>query len=208
MRELIIVGAGGLGRELLTYVEFDNPIFSFKGFLDDRINILDKTPRSPGIIGTPDTFVPSKNQVFMVAIGKPKDRERYTINLRNQAVDFAHLVHPLAHVSDNLRIGAGTILGPRVGVSVDVRIGSFSFIQEYTVLGHDVQIGDWCQINSHCTLAGNCQIGNYVEIGPNCVITSGAVLEDGVSVAPGSVVYGRIKSGMTVLGNPARRFEF
>ena len=208
MKDLIIVGAGGFGRELLTYIESDNPIFQFKGFLDDRNNILDKTPRVPGIIGTPDTFVPGSNQVFMAAIGEPQARFKYTEHLRNIEVDFGHMVHPMAHMSKSSSIGRGSIIGPRVGVSVDVHIGEFTCIQEYTVIGHDAVIGDWCQINSHCTLSGNCRIGNFVKIGPNCVVLNGAVVEDHVTIGPGSVVYGRIKTGMTVLGNPARRFVF
>ena len=208
MRELIIVGAGGLGRELLGYIESDNPIFKFKGFLDDRPHILDKTPRHPGIIGTPDTFVPGSNQVYFAAIGDPHARFKYTQHLRNLDVDFGHMVHPMAHINVGSTIGRGTIIGPRTGISVDVSIGEFTYIQEYTVIGHDAVIGDWCHINSHCTLSGNCRIGNFVKIGPNCVILNGAVIEDHVTVAPGSVVYGRIKSGMTVLGNPARRFVF
>lgn len=208
MKDLIIVGAGGFGRELLTYIESDNPIFQFKGFLDDRKNILDKTPRFPGIIGTPDTFVPGSNQIFMVAIGEPQARSKYTEHLRNIEVDFGHMVHPMAHMNKSSTLGRGSILGPRVGISVDVHIGEFTCIQEYTVIGHDAVIGDWCQINSHCTLSGNCSIGNFVKIGPNCVVVNGAVVEDHVTIAPGSVVYGRIKAGMTVLGNPARRFVF
>ena len=208
MKDLIIVGAGGLGRELLGYIESDNPIFKFKGFLDDRGSILDRTPRSPGIIGAPDTFIPGANQVYLAAIGDPHARYRYTQHLRQLDVDFGQMVHPMAHMSTRSSVGRGSIVCPRVGISVDVKIGEFTYIQEYTVIGHDTEIGNWCQINSHCTLSGNCKIGNFVKIGPNCVVSNGAVIEDNVTIAPGSVVYGRIRSGLTVLGNPAKRFVF
>lgn len=208
-RQLLIVGASGFGREVLSYIEDDNPLFDFKGFLDDRPHALDAAPRVPGIVGTPDTYQPVPGDVFMVALGDPQARERYTRTLREvHGVDFATVVHPQAHVSRHAVLGRGCIIAPRVGLSVEVRVGDFSCIQEYTVVGHDAQIGNWCQINSHCTIAGGARIGHRVTIQPNCVITSGAILEDGVTVAPGSVVYGRIKAGMTVLGNPARRFQF
>ncbi len=209
MRELLIVGAGGLGREVLGYIEDDNPLFRFKGFLDDRADALVATPREPGIVGSPDAYIPSHGEVFMAAIGDPKSRERYTRRLRDiHQADFATVVHPLANVSRRAAIGRGCIVGPRVGISVDVQIGDFSCIQEYAVIGHDVRIGSWCQINSHCTIAGGASIGNFVTIGPNCVISRQTILEDGVTVAAGSVVYGRIKAGLTVMGNPARLFQF
>lgn len=209
LRNLLIVGAGGFGREVLTYIEDDNPLFRPKGFLDSRSGVLDKTPRSIGVIGDPLTYQPVEGDVFMAALGDPQARFKYTEVLRRiPGVDFATVVHARANVSRHAVIGSGCITGPHVGISVDVRIGDFTCIQEYTVIGHDAQIGDWCQINSHCTISGGVRIGNFVTIHPNCVITAGAVIGDGVKVAAGSVVYGRIPAGITVMGNPARRFAW
>lgn len=209
MRNLLIVGAGGFGREVLTYIEDDNPLFRPKGFLDSRTGALDATPRSIGIVGDPLTYVPVEGDVFMAALGNPRARFDYTRPLREiHQVDFATVVHPQAHVTRHARIGRGCIVAPRAGISVDVQIGDFSCIQEYAVIGHDARIGDFCQINSHCTIAGGARIGDFVTVHPNAVITSGAVVGDGATVGAGSVVIGRVPPGVTVLGNPARRFEF
>ena len=48
-RNLLIVGAGGFGREALAYIEDDNPLFKVKGFLDSRTDALNATPRDVGI---------------------------------------------------------------------------------------------------------------------------------------------------------------
>lgn len=207
MKSLLIVGAGGFGREVLTYIEDDNPIFRPKGFLDSRTSVLDATPRSIGIIGDPLSYEPSDGDVFMAALGDPEARFKYTETLRvKHGAEFVTVLHARAKVSRYAVFGRGCITGPHVGVSVDVLIGDFTCIQEYTVIGHDARIGDWCQINSHCTISGGARIGNFVTIHPNCVITSNSVIGDGVKVCAGSVVYGRIPAGTTVIGNPARRF--
>ncbi|MDA8523771.1 NeuD/PglB/VioB family sugar acetyltransferase [Acidovorax sp. NCPPB 4044] len=208
-RNLLIVGAGGFGREVLTYIEDDNPLFRPKGFLDSRTSALDGMHRSVGIVGDPLTYVPVSGDVFMAALGDPAARLKYTETLRTlHDVDFATVVHPQANVTRHARLGRGCIVAPRVGISVDVQIGDFVCIQEYTVIGHDVQIGDWCQINSHCSIGGGAKIGNFVSIHPNCVITSGTVIGDNVKVGAGSVVYGRIPPNITIMGNPARRFAW
>lgn len=208
-RNLLIVGAGGFGREALAYVEDDNPLFKVKGFLDSRTDALNATPRSVGIVGDPLNYQPLPDDVFMVALGDPQLRFKYTAVLRDvHNVDFATVVHPRAHISRHTQLRRGCIISPQVGISVDCQIGEFTCIQEYTVIGHDAQIGNWCQINSHCTIAGGARIGHFVTIHPNCVITSRAVIGDGTIVGPGSVVMGRIPAGITVLGNPARRFSF
>ena len=208
-RNLLIVGAGGFGREVLGYIEDDNPLFNIKGFLDSRANILDSTPRSVGIVGDPLTYQPQPDDVFMAALGDPQLRFKYTTSLRDvHNVDFATVVHPRANISRHTQLRRGCIVAPHVGISVDCQIGEFTCIQEYTVIGHDAQIGSWCQINSHCTIAGGARIGNFVTIHPNSVVTSQAVIGDGAVVGAGSVVIGRIPAGITVLGNPARRFSF
>lgn len=208
-RQVLIVGAGGFGREVLSYIEDDNPLFEVKGFLDSRAGALDATPRDVPIVGDPLTYQPLPNEAFMAALGDPQQRFKYTAALRDvHHVDFATVVHPRAHVSKHANLAHGCIIGPGVGLSVDTHIGAFTCIQEYTVVGHDARIGEWCQINSHCTIAGGARIGSFVTIHPNCVITSRAVIGDGVTVAPGSVVIGRIPAGITVLGNPAKRFSF
>lgn len=206
---LLIVGAGGFGREVLGYIEDDNPIFHVKGFLDSRTHALDATPRSIGIVGDPLTYQPQPQEIFMAALGDPQLRFKFTATLRDiHHVDFVTVVHPRANISRHARMRHGCIIAPHVGISVDTHIGEFTCIQEYTVIGHDARIGNWCQINSHCTIAGGARIGDFVTIHPNSVITSRAVIGDGVIVGPGSVVMGRIPAGITVLGNPARRFEF
>lgn len=209
LRNLLIVGAGGFGREVLGYIEDDNPLFNIKGFLDSRLEILDKTPRGVGIIGDPLNYIPEPDDVFMAAVGDPKQRHKFTSVLRDSHhADFATVIHPRANVSRHAKIMNGCIIAPQVGISVDTFIGEFSCIQEYTVIGHDAHVGNWCQINSHCTIAGGARIGNFVTIHPNSVITSNAVIGDGVIVGAGSVVIGKIPSGVTVMGNPARKFSF
>ena len=208
-RQLLIVGARGFGREVLTYIQDDNPLFTVKGFLDEKADALDGFNRNVSVLGSPFTYQPQENDVFMAALGDPQQRFKYTATLRDQHhVDFATVVHPRAHVAAHTQIRHGCIIAPNVGISCDVSIGEFTCIQEYTVIGHDANIGNWCQINAHCVIAGGARIGHFVTIHPNCVITSNAVIGDGVTVAAGSVVIGKIPAGITVLGNPARRLSF
>jgi len=208
-RNLLIVGARGFGREVLNYIENDNPLFTVKGFLDQNVDALAGYDRDVGIVGDPFTYQPLENEAFIAALGDPQQRFKYTATLRDvHHVDFATVVHPRANVAAHSRMRHGCIIAPNVGISCDVETGEFTHIQEYTVIGHDARIGNWCQINSHCTIAGGAQIGHFVTIHPNCVITANARIGDGVTVGAGSVVIGKIPEGVTILGNPARRFTF
>ena len=208
-RQLLIVGARGFGREVLNYIQNDNPLFTVKGFLDEKVDALEGYSRDVCVVGNPFTYQPEINDVFMVALGDPKARFKYTTTLRDiHHVDFATVIHPRANVAGHTKIRHGCIIAPHVGISCDVQIGEFTNIQEYTVIGHDAKIGNWCQINAHCTIAGGAQIGHFVSIHPNSVVLAGAVIGDGVTVGAGSVVVGRIPDGVTIMGNPAVKFSY
>jgi sugar O-acyltransferase (sialic acid O-acetyltransferase NeuD family) len=209
MDNYIIIGARGFGREILSYVEHDRKDLQVKGFLDTKTDALSGYSTGKTIIGDPFTYEPVAGDLFFAAVGDPADRFTYTEKLREfKTAEFPALIHSTATVSQNVRIGRGSFIGPRAGISVDVEIGEFTAIQELTLVGHDAKIGNWCQINGHCMIAGGAQIGNFVTIHPNSVITKGAKVGDGVKVSAGSVVYGTIPPNVTVLGNPAKRFQF
>jgi sugar O-acyltransferase (sialic acid O-acetyltransferase NeuD family) len=209
IKDYIIVGARGFGREIYAYLDFINHNdIKFKGFLDTDQNALKKYNIELPILASPFDYVPDSNDYFIVALGNPSHRFAYSANLLKQRANFLTYSHPSSTIGARTTIGAGSFICARVGISVDIKIGSFTFIQELTIIGHDVVIGDWCQINGSCVIEGGARIGNFVTIHANSVINSSAVIGDYSVVGAGSVVYGRIPENITVMGNPARKFKF
>ena len=171
-QSLVIIGAGGFGREVLVYAA-DCGIFNLKGFLDSRSHILDGYDRgSLGIIGDPFAYEPEAGDVFVCALGNPAQRRKYAQPILDRGGVFATIQHPKSAMTIYSTLGQGCILAPHVGISCDVRIGNFVALNEYAIVGHDARIGDWCQINGHVTIAGGAQIGPLVTIHPNSVVLS------------------------------------
>jgi sugar O-acyltransferase (sialic acid O-acetyltransferase NeuD family) len=229
MKELVIIGASGFGREVLTWA-LDDPRhgseYRVKGFLDTRRDILDRFVKDPHdiarpvphaealktqykrelkIIGDPLSYKPQASDIFLCAVGAPAERKRYAAPLIEKGAEFTVLFHPRASVSAFLSIGRGSIIGPFVSVSPDVAIGEFVTVNSYTALAHDVVVGDWCEIDGHCLIAGRVKIGNGVRIHGGSTITPDIVVGDDAVVGAGSVVIGQVPAGMTVFGNPAKR---
>jgi sugar O-acyltransferase (sialic acid O-acetyltransferase NeuD family) len=232
MKQLIIIGAGGYGREVLT-MAIDNPdngvFWQVKGFLDNRRSLLDGFASRPesmpdaitftqqerdryrrdfAILGDPLTYTPAPDDVFLCALGSPADRRQYTAPILANGGEFIRLVHPNTAVSAFAAIGTGSIVGPYASLSPDSRVGRFASVSSYTALAHDVVVGDWTEIGGHCLIAGGVTIGEGVRIHPGAVLTPGVRIGDGATVAAGSVVFGDVPRGLTVLGNPARRFDW
>ena len=95
--------------------------------------------------------------------------------------------------------GAYTVIGN------DAQVGNFNMIQSYAVIGHDAKVGDWNRIDTHVTCVGGVVIENHVNIHTSAVISHNVVVESEVNVGACSFVIRKVKSGTTVLGNPAKR---
>ena len=229
MKNLLIIGAGGFGREVLTWImdhSRNNLDWKVGGFLDSRTDALagfatesqslpNAVPYLPevhrhfnraiGIVGDPMTYVPQPDDVFLCALGDPAERQKYAKPILDKGGHFIVLVHPRALVSTYVSLGRGSIIGPFASVSPDVSIGEFVTINSYTAIAHDVRIADWCEIDGHCLIAGRAQIGTAARVHGGAVITPDARVGDEAVVGAGSVVFGRVPAGVTVIGNPARR---
>ena len=232
MKRLIIIGAGGFGREVLIWA-LDNPVSTIEwqvaGFLDSRTGILDgfakaasqvkdhvshsvplqdKYHRGFPILGDPLTYSPRPDDVFICALGDPGQRRKYAEPLLSKGGNFITLFHPKAEISVFAAIGRGSIIGPFASISPDARLGEFVVVNSYTGIGHDAAIGNWSTIDGHCLLAGHAHIGEETQVHGGSVITPGARIGNRAKVGAGSVVIGKVPDGITVFGNPARRFDW
>ncbi|MCA9041692.1 MAG: hypothetical protein KDA65_15170, partial [Planctomycetaceae bacterium] len=76
-KQLLIIGAGGLGREVLAWAidasNLSETGWNVAGFLDSNRKALDGYPLPAGytVVGDPKTYQPTSNEVFVCAIGDP-----------------------------------------------------------------------------------------------------------------------------------------
>ena len=81
MERVLIIGAGGWGREVLHQMLHDDAgkdvHWYVDGFLDDRAHVLDGYDVEVPIVGDPMSYVPKPNDVFVCALGDPRQRHKY-----------------------------------------------------------------------------------------------------------------------------------
>ena len=79
MKNLVIIGAGGFGREMFAAAREAvgyGETFMVKGFLDGKTTALDGFSGYPEIIGAPETYQIEKDDVFITALGSIAARRR------------------------------------------------------------------------------------------------------------------------------------
>lgn len=207
MKNLIIVGAGGMGREvynLATHCRGYNTDYSIKGFIDDNLNSLDKFHGYPSVIETVENYIVDVNDVFVCSIGDVETKKICIKKILDRGGDFINLIHPLAQINLNTKIGKGCIIDNSAYIGSDSNIGDFVLIQIGSVIGHDVTIGDWSRIDCHVVCVGDAIIGNEVCIHTGTVVNHRVKVGNNACIGANSFVVRNVKKGITVYGNPAK----
>lgn len=206
MLQILIIGAGGWGREVLAQMQDDPDCgkkWVIKGFLDSRSHILDGLDCSTPIVGSPIDYRPQTGEAFVCAVGAPHQRLQYTQALLSQGAFFIEICTE-AYLNPRVHLGRGCFLCRRVQLSPDVWIGDFANIHTQSVIGHDAHIGDYAQIGAMVFIGGGARIGNLVTIHPHATILPGIEVGEDATVGAGAVVIKNVPAGATVFGNPAR----
>ena len=207
MKNLIIIGAGGMGRtiysnalESLGYGEK----FVIKGFIDDNLQALKGFPNYPPIFATIRDYVPQQDDVFVSSIGGAARRPCME-EIISRGGEFIELIHQTARIYTNAKLGKGNFIGAYSVIGNDAVIGDYNMIQSYTVIGHDAKIGSWNRIDTHVTCVGGIVIEDEVNIHTSAVISHNVRVETGAHVGALSFVIRKVKAGTTVMGIPAKK---
>lgn len=209
MKNLLIVGAGGFGRELLEWIKDINevsPTWKIKGFLNDDLSAFDDYDCEEKIIGTIKDWNPKENETFVCGIASPQGKLKVVSLLRGKGAKFETIIHPSTIIGDNVTIGEGTVIAPRSLLTTNVRIGSFvTFLSSDA--GHDSSIGDFSTLSGKCSINGHVEIGQRAYLGNGSLIYPGKKVGDDAFIGIGSVVINNVKAGTKVFGNPAKRID-
>lgn len=209
MRDIIIVGASGLGREIADWIEDINevsPTWNILGFIDDNLHALDGYPSDYKIIGKISEWEPSPDQWFACGLAFPEVKRHCVNLLLEKGAKFATIIHPTALISKFCKIGEGAIITQRSGLNTNTTIGKYVTILE-SRMGHDSSIGDFSTLSGDCNINGHVSIGQDVFISCGVSIAPNKKIGDGAKIGIGSIVISNVKPGITVFGNPAKKID-
>ena len=216
MRErLLIVGAGGFGREVLWTagdVPAEQRTWEIAGFLDDDVDGARRDLAGKGVelpvLASPADYRPREGEVLVCALVDPAEKLRVCEELRSRGARFASVLHPTALVHPSAVVGEGLIMRHYSGISPNALVGDFVTINFLAGTAHDTAVGDGCVFGPHSDVMGAATLGRGVLLGSHAAVLPGAKVGDFATVGAGSVVVRRVAAGTTVFGVPARRLDF
>jgi sugar O-acyltransferase (sialic acid O-acetyltransferase NeuD family) len=208
MKRLIIIGAGGFGREVLMTaktVQAQRGEWEIAGFLDDNPAALADYGYKVPILGSINEYLPQKNDCFIIAMESPQNKLAISQQLQEKGAEFITLIHPSAEIGDYTKIGIGCVLLPHIGISCDVTLGNFVTLNAHAAVGHDAVLSDGCTLSAFAHVSGAVNLGKGAYVGIHGCILPSVEVGDFAVVAAGSVVVKNVKPGTTVMGVPAKK---
>jgi len=199
---ILIVGAGGFGREVLQWARDAWPDHTarIRGFLSADIHLKSDRDCDVPIVGDPAAFVPGRGDGLILAIGIPGIRRRVAETLLARGAQFLTLIHPTAIVASTASIGPGAVVCPYAIVSDAARVGRFGLINYHASLAHDASAGDFAVLSPYATLAGGANVGDdaflglHASVGPRISVGSRSKVAANscalADVPPDSLVHG------------------
>ena len=202
MKDLIIVCAGGFGREVY-YMAKSIGKWNIKGFIDDNPHALDGVNIALPIIGTIKDWMPSENEVFALGVSNPKTKEAIIKIMKAKGAMFETLIAPHSRIIETTTIGEGCIISGSVGDCV--KIGNFVNIMG-SMIGQDSTIEDYSTTTGYTNIVC-AHLGKRVFVGSHAVVLNGKKVGDDAIVCAGSICFSNVKAGTKVFGNPAKRMK-
>ena len=206
---VVIVGAGGFGREVLEIFKCQNKIsniWGILGFIDEDSRLRGKMINGYPVLGDLGWFKEhdNKNLGCVCTIGECEARSQVVERLQKIGVKYYNAIHPSVVMSEFVELGNDVIIGAGSVLTANIKIGDHVHINLNTTVGHDTEIGDCCTINPMVAISGNCNIGRRTYIGSGTTVIQNISVGSDSIVGAGSVVIRNLPSNVTACGVPAR----
>lgn len=213
MKDIVIYGAGGFGREIACLIRLINEKelqWNVIGFLDDNETLKGTKNEYGTVLGGVDWLNNFKKPIAVaIAVGSPNAVESIANKITNPQVEYPNLYAPSVTLLDkeSMNIGKGNIFCTNCFVSCNVTVGNFNLFNGYIPIGHDAEIGDYNVVMPSCNISGGVKIGNANFLGVQSVVLQYVKIGNNTRIGANSVIMRKTKDGYLYIGNPAKRVD-
>lgn len=227
MRDIIIVGAGGLGREIQWLIEHINE-HRYPALSEGQVQGLQQS--DPGqenwnIIGYCDDGKPLGTHIngyevicntdnlaewnghvnVVCAIGSSPLRKKIIDKLcMNNKLEFPNLIDPSVICPSYCTMGRGNIICAGSILTTNISIGDFCIINPDCKVGHDVCMESFVTLYPSVNVCGTVNIGICSQMGVASCVIQCKNIGGNTFIGAGAVVIDDIPDNVTAVGVPAK----
>ena len=192
MKDILIIGAGGIGRETAWIIEEINevkPTWNLLGYIDENSEMHGKELNGYKVLGSLEVLEKLEEKPYVVVAIANCSVKKSIVTKLGEKYNFATIIYPTVKVSKFIQIGQGTIIYPGVTLTVNTKIGNHVLISGNCGIGHDTVIGDYSSVLWGSNFSG------YDTVGESCFIGVGTKVIQGINISKEN----KISAGITVL---------
>lgn len=209
MENILIIGAGGFGREVEWLINrinnSNNNQWNLIGYVDDNVQKGTEITKLKVVYNTDELLKLEKKTNVVIAIGNAKVRKLiYNKIKENKNLSFPNLVDPSAIIGE-VDMGIGNIICAGTIATVNIKINNFNIINLDCTIGHDDVLADFITVYPSVNISGNTTINEVVEIGTGTQIIQGKNICSNVIIGAGAVVVKDIEEEGTYIGIPVKK---
>lgn len=205
-KPLVLVGAGGLGREVAWLVEDLNsiePKWDLLGFVDD--GLVGTTVEGYPVLGNVDIlFHMDPFPWVVVAIADTKVRKRIVSQIQQRDIPLATLIHPSVQMSHFVKIDEGSIICAGSVLTTNISLGLASIVNPKCFIGHDTVLKDFVSLMPGVHVAGEVMLGEGVYMGLHSTIINRSSIGEWSIIGAGATVVKEIPPHSLAVGVPAQ----
>lgn len=211
MKDIVIIGAGGFGKEVKTIIDAINkisPVWNVKAFYDDAYvnneDIIDEVK----CIGTLDDLIKTKKGEISLVFGIA-DRDVVNTTVKKlekiNLFSFPNIIHPSVELNSGVVFGKGNVVAAGSIFSCDINIGDFNFFNTFMGVGHDAEVGNFNCFMPRVQISGGVKMGDFNFFGMNSSVIQNKTIENNNTINSYTLLTKNIKSDRKYFGIPGKR---
>lgn len=208
MRDLIIFGAGDVGKFIAYNISLFDGKYSILGFMDEDENKVGNSLCGLPVFGI--DYLQSNNTdnlCMVIAISSPKVKENIIKRLLPYDIEFPNFISSNSWLSKGVKSGRGIIIYPNTTINYESEIEDFVIINAGCSIGHNVTIGQFATLAPGVKLAGFTRIDKGAELGIGCCTRQGIRVGSGSIIGGQTMLIKDVEPGKTVVGIPGKVIE-
>lgn len=207
IKDIVIIGAGGFGREVAWLIECINQQkyeWNFIGYIDDDKEKYGVLLNDKPVIGDFSWLQEKSSLYYVCAIGNPFVKKKLCEKADRYSLKLATLIAPDVKISKHNEIGDGCIICTGNILTVNTKVEENVILNLDCTVGHDAIIRRYTTVLPNVNISGKVTIGECCNIGTGSAIIQEITIGDNVTLGAGSVVVRDLPDNCTAVGVPAR----